>query len=95
MIEKLKAQNMTLIFCVLFFIKSLALGNYLADCLGLFVVILSIQADKIVRYLFPKRVDLHTEFSLMEAKLIEMKTKLDEHERDLTALKFSNSVRTR
>lgn len=88
--KNVTAKEISLAFCILFFAKSLVFSVLIPECLGLFVVLLFIQSDRIVNHLFPKRVDLHAEFALMSARLGELQTKLDEQERDLTALKFSN-----
>lgn len=88
--KEITAKEVTLAFCVLFFAKALVFGVSTPECLGLFVVLLFIQAERVINHLYPKRVDLHTEFALMSARVGELQAKLDEQERDLTALKFSN-----
>lgn len=88
--KNVTAKEISLAFCIMFFVKSLVFGVSTSECLGLFVVLLFIHAERVISHLFPKRVDLHTEFALMSARVGEIQTKLDEQERDLTALKFSN-----
>lgn len=88
--KNITAKEINLAICILFFAKALAFGVSTPECLGLFVVLLFIQAEHIVSHLYPKRVDLHTEFALMSARVGEIQTKLDEQERDLTAIKFGN-----
>lgn len=88
--SKVTAKEINLAICILFFLKALIFGVSMPECLGLFVVLLFIQAERIVSHFVPKRVDLHTEFTLMSARLGELQSKLDEQERDLTALKFGN-----
>lgn len=91
MIEKLRSQNITLIFCFLFFVKMIFLGSSVANCLGLFIIIVGVQADFIVEHLFPKRVDLFQEVDAIKSKLSELQSLSDNHERDLTAIKLTRT----
>lgn len=73
---------------VLLFIKILIYGLSLSDSFGALICLAAVQLDRVTGHLFPKQVDLFTEVSEIQSRLMSMQDKLDDNERDLTALKF-------
>jgi len=88
-----KKENLIQIISVVMFAKILITGLSLADSLGALVLLSALHLDRVLSYLFPKRVDVYKELSLIQSNLAEITSKSEEHERDLTALKMGNIKR--
>jgi hypothetical protein len=83
-----KKTNLIHVISILFFIRILIPGLSFAECLGALVVLSAIHLDRVLSYLFPKQVDVYKELSLVQSKLVEITSKSDGLERDVTALKM-------
>lgn len=68
--------------------KFIIIGLSPADCYGALILLLSIQASKVIGYLFPKRPDLFRDINLLHEQIQELIIKNEEIERDVTGLKF-------
>ena len=90
---KLAAYNWTLIICLIFTLKVLALGADSVDILLVSAIVLGIELNKVVSHIFPKREDLNKEDKELRDQLNSLQAKLDDHETDLTALKFHSSIK--
>lgn len=90
---KLGTYNWTLIICLIFTLKVLALGADSVDLLLVSVAILGIELNKVISHIFPKREDLNKEVKELRDQLNSLQAKLDDHETDLTALKFHSSIK--
>lgn len=90
MIERV---NLSYLLIGALFIKLLALGLSMTDCLGALVLLSAVQAEKVISFHFPKRTNVHKELSLIQSNLVEIKSKSEDLERDVTALKFVRSQR--
>lgn len=90
-LQRLRAANITYILCGLVFVKLLAVGVSFSDCLGALVLLSILQIDRVISYLFPKRVDVFAEIVFIQEALKELQTKSEEHERDIVGLKLGSS----
>lgn len=90
---KLAAYNWTLIICLIFTLKVLALGADSVDILLVSAIILGIELNKVISHIFPKREDLNKEVKELREQVNSLQAKLDDHETDLTALKFHSSIK--
>ena len=63
------------------------------DCLAAAVVVVWSQSEKVVDYLFPKRPDVFNEIQSIRSSVEALQDKSSDLERDVTALKFGQSVR--
>ena len=90
---KLGTYNWTLIICLIFTLKVLALGANSVDILLVSAIILGIELNKVISHIFPKREDLNQEVKELRDQVNSLQAKLDDHESDLTALKFHSSIK--
>lgn len=84
-------MSLTQAFAVLIFIHILFIGLSLYDWLGILILFLAVQSDRVTGHLFPKRIDLFSEVSELDERLKYVQLKFDEMESDITALKFGNA----
>jgi len=90
---KLGTYNWTLIICLIFTLKVLALSANSVDILLVSAIILGIELNKVISHIFPKREDLNQEVKELREQVNSLQAKLDDHESDLTALKFHSSIK--
>ena len=90
---KLGTYNWTLIICLIFTLKVLALSADSVDILLVSAIILGIELNKVISHIFPKREDLNQEVKELRDQVNSLQAKLDDHESDLTALKFHSSIK--
>lgn len=88
-----KKEHLIPVLCVLLFAKIIIAGLSIADSLGALVLLSSLHLDRVLLYLFPNRVDVYQELSLVQSKLVEITSKSEELERDVTALKIGSVKR--
>lgn len=79
------------IFLWVLFAKLCFAGLTLTDCLGALIILVTIQAVRVIDYLFPKRPNLFNELSLVQDQINIIKSKSEELEHDVTSLKFGIS----
>lgn len=92
---KIDKINPISLVIVLFVLKMLALGVEQQEVLLLFVVFIGLLADRVISYLYPKRPDVYLELHNIKQELLELKTKTEEQDHDLTALKMDKGFRVR
>lgn len=90
---KLSASEVFFGVIAVFVAKMLALGLTISDALALFVILAGLIGRSISDYLYPKRPDLFREMLEIKKSIDDVRAKSDEHERDLTALKFGAARR--
>lgn len=82
-----------LIFSALFAAKSLALGVSMQEVALYLFTVVGLNLTTAIDYIYPKRLDLNKEVDLLKLELVELKHKIEDQERDLTALKFEKGFK--
>lgn len=93
--EFYESLNLSVALIILIFFKMILTSITFSECLAALVLLAFIQLDHIVKHKFPKQVDLLTELLLVQKNTQELTSKLEDHERDLTALKFNTNLRSK
>jgi hypothetical protein len=88
-----KKINLIHILSVAMFIKILITGLSYSDSLGALVLLSALQLDRVLSHLYPKQVDVFKELSLIQNQLVEVISKNEVLERDVTALKIGGMKR--
>lgn len=90
--KKLVWSNAYYVAVILLYLKLIIIGLSPTDCLGALVLLVALQAEKVLSHLYPKRVDLYKEHSLIIETIARLQKTIDEQERDLTALKMAKGL---
>ena len=88
-----KKINIIQVLCVLIFAKILITGLSFSDGLGALVILAALQLNGLLLRLYPKQVDALKELSLIQETLIEVQSKQEALERDVTALRIGSVKR--
>ena len=81
-------NNLGYIIIIALFIKLMAYGLSLSDCLGALVLLVFAFGAKVMEYYVPKRPDLYADLQSLQAAKDELVSKVDELERDVMGLKM-------
>lgn len=88
---KYLASNLTQVAAGLLLLKLLVLGFGMAEAAGSLFILLALESQKVIAYLFPKRPDVFAEITELQKQLAEIKDKEEEHSREITALRFAQA----
>lgn len=86
-------ENLGYSIAVALFLKALVAGVSISDCAALLVVLGYLTALKVIDYKYPKRADLFSEVYELKTQIDELNKKLDENQRQVTALSFERGLR--
>lgn len=81
-------DNQTEIIVWILLTKLILGGFSLTVCLGSLVLLFTLQALKVIEYLYPKRPDIFNELSLIQDQIKTLTIKNEELERDVTGLRM-------
>ena len=70
------------------FIKLMAFGLSLSDCLGALVLLSFAFGSKVLEYYVPARPDIYADLKSMQDSMTELVSKTDELERDVMGIKL-------
>jgi hypothetical protein len=85
---KYSTSDLYIAAVVLLLMKLLAFGLSSSEALGALVILAALLGKTVIDNMFPKRANLFKEVHEISVKLDAINVIINEHESDLTALKF-------
>lgn len=83
-------EQLAYIIIIALFIKLMAFGLDLTDCLGALVLLIFVFGAKITEYYVPKRPDLYADFSSLQELNKGLASKVEDLERDVMSIKMGH-----
>lgn len=81
-------ENLGYLILIALFIKLMAFGLTLSDCLGALVLLIFAFGSKVLEYYVPKRPDIYADLKSMQDSVNELVSKTDGLGRDVMAIKL-------
>jgi hypothetical protein len=81
-------SNLGYLILIALFIKLMAFGLSLSDCLGALVLLSFAFGSKVLEYYVPARPDIYADLKSMQDSMTELVSKTDELERDVMGIKL-------